>query len=157
MITISMAKESYPKMGNRFCYIGKLDYALDFEKVYKKTKEIHAYNRKNYLDALQAVSASTEVHDIAPEPEDLVKRNKKHRRHKKHFNTDTVNLIILNLRNGTRKYIVSQDITEKLNEVIESFDYEFTISFVKEVTQNTKDDIVVIKSINKKDLVSYLA
>lgn len=124
-------------------------HALDFEKVYKKTKELYAYNRKCYLDALQSVSASTEVNKIASES-DLVKRNKKH------INTDTVNLIILNLRNGTRKYIVSQDITEKLNEVIESFDYEFTISFVKEVTQNTKDDIVVIKSINKKDIASYL-
>lgn len=126
-------------------------HALDFEKVYKKTKELYAYNRKCYLDALQSVSASTEVNNIAS---DLVKRNKKHRHH---INTDTVNLIILNLRNGTRKYIVSQDITEKLNEVIESFDYEFTISFAKEVTQNTKDDIVVIKSINKKDIAYYLA
>jgi len=159
MITISMTNLTnirYPGTGgdNR-CYIDKLDYALDFEKVYKKAKEIHAYNRKNYLEALQSVSARAEINDIAPKT-DLTKRSKKHIRYKKQFNADTVDLIILNLKNGTRKYIVSQDITERLNEIIESFDYDFTISFAKIVDPDSTDDITVIKSINKKDLVSYL-
>jgi len=118
-----------------------LDRALDFENIYRKTKEVHAKNRKSYLDELARVNGDTKLEDIKPEVKTTSVNNQK-------------GMIII--RSTDTEYIISKNIEDKLESVMEDLD-EFNITHFEEFSgKSCNSTIIVIESIDKKDILKAM-
>jgi len=127
---------------------------LDFEKVYKRTKEVHTENRKKYLDELDKINKEVEFYNLFED--EKVPFAVKLCEEKCKQTGGSVNGMIINRTGQRSKFIISKDIEDKLESVLSELG-EFTISYFDQFTgQEDDSDIIVIQSIDKTSMASAM-
>jgi len=140
-----------------------LEHALDFEIVYKKTKEGHANSRKAYLAELARVN-NHEQEPLRSEIPFAIKlyENKfqevtesKPQAESKPSSVQN-GMIIYKRHSGRSKTIISKNIEDELESIMEDLE-TISISHFDVFTGEADDsDIIVIESINKKDILKAM-
>ena len=141
------------------CYYD-VSKVLDFEVFYKKTKEAHAKNRKAYLAEIARVNGQRqeplrseipfaiklyenkfqEVQESKPQAESSAQNG----------------MIIYKRHSGRSKTIISKNIEDELESIMEDLE-TISISHFDVFTREADDsDIIVIESINKKDILKAM-
>lgn len=137
----------YPEKEN---YLDKL---LDFEKVYKITKENHAKNRKKYLDMISQITKDTKTEDPELKETQINKVKKEDLKQATPVSHQKGMIII---RYTETEYIISKNIEDKLESIMEDLD-EFSITHFEEFNSKPcNSTIIVIESIDKKNILKAM-
>lgn len=161
-MAMAMNRSSTVEEGIESALVG----AFDFEIVYKKTKELHAKNRKAYLDELARVNNQKEEKPLRAEIPFAIKlyENKyqevsesKPTSFEKESKPSSQNgMIIYKRHSGRSKTIISKNIEDDLASIMEDLETISISHFDKFTGEADDSDIVVIESIDKKDVLKAM-